>query len=201
MVINNENLKTTMSSSSSLSSDSISIAAAKKIEKLEKQLQRKELKQLKLQHELQLKNEKHKTEIRENVRIMFNRIFTNYFREEQQTEQKEEEKNNIAEKYAKDIEKHIFNYTINKCKYSGIRPIIWSNTIIQHVYKERSRDLLCNLNPNGYVKNKTLIKRLMDHKEFDLYFLVNHMLTGRDLMPERYFEYDEEKRIEQAGVL
>lgn len=163
----------------------------------EKQTQRqaqKEQRQQKLLHELQLKQVEQQKEIRENVRNMFTRIFTNYL----DASDKSVDFDPI--KAGKHIEKHIFNFTVFYAKSNEIRPVTWTNLLLQRLYKERSRDLLCNLNPNGYVGNKTLIKRLIDDKEFDLKHLVHEMVSHRDLMPERYVEYDEEIRLERELI-
>ncbi len=159
----------------------------------------KDQKQQKIQEELQKKQEENKIEIRENVRNAFARIFTNYL-DTHKGDVVEDAVDIDTDKVAKHLEKHIYNYTIAHSKQNGIRPIVWSNNVIQGIYKERTRNLLCNLNPNGYVKNKTLIKRLLVDREFDLHELVFEMLTHRELMPERYVAYDEEIRLERELI-
>lgn len=71
----------------------------------------------------------------------------------------------IEQKYAKNIEKSVFNYTINHAKTVGTPPA-WENKHFKEMYKRKYMSILHNLNDstnnlkerilNGEVKTKTI---------------------------------------------
>lgn len=87
-----------------------------------------------------------------------------------------------AKKKALNIERGIFNYTINTYRLSVCET--W-NEIFYNRYILRVVIIYNNLNPEGYLQNKYLIKKLVDDEinEFDL---CNY--TAEQLFPDRAAE-------------
>ena len=63
-----------------------------------------------------------------------------------------------------DLERGIYNWTID---YSTSKGIVknWGNSIFQHIYQDKCRSVLANLDKNAYIGNNRLIERLLA-KEF-----------------------------------
>lgn len=70
----------------------------------------------------------------------------------------------ISTKVAEDLERGIFNWCIDQCVgYKIARN--WKNTRFVHLYKDKARSILNNLDEKGYVGNSRLYTRLLE-KEF-----------------------------------
>ena len=90
---------------------------------------------------------------------------------------------------AKNIEKSIFNYSIQEAK---TRKIIrkWENRFFVLLYTDKLKSIWMNLNDNTYVGNKNLLTRIKkgDIKTKDLAFM-----THQELYPEIWKELIEAK--------
>lgn len=92
-------------------------------------------------------------------------------------------KNLNLQKVALNIERGIFNYSLNYSKETE-----W-NEFFKYHYHNRLVTIYTNLNSYSYLKNENLIKRLFNQEfnEFELTFF-----TGKDLFPETYNKLYEE---------
>lgn len=88
---------------------------------------------------------------------------------------------NEIQKMALNIELGLFNYTLST--YSGDKEK-W-NDAFKSWYHNKLVSIYSNLDPNSYIKNKTLIQRLFD-KEFNEFEIM--YLSSKDLFPEKYIE-------------
>jgi DNA-directed RNA polymerase subunit M/transcription elongation factor TFIIS len=87
-----------------------------------------------------------------------------------------------VQKMGLNIERGIFNYTINN---SCMRKRMWDDSFAMH-YKSRLIVIYTNLNPKSYLGNVNLIKRLFN-REFTEFEMCNF---GPDQMfPERWAEH------------
>lgn len=102
---------------------------------------------------------------------------------------------NDIQKMALNIERGVFNYSI-KYKYENKTSVSNSskrndsvvssdNTwdMIKNYYQSRAVKIYTNLNPDSYLKNKNLVKRLFN-REFTEFELVE--FDAADIFPERY---------------
>ena len=80
------------------------------------------------------------------------------------------------------IEKSIFNSTLSTT--SNFNKLHW-NDLFQNLYSSKVMKVYTNLNPETYMKNTNLIKRLFN-KEFSDIDIVN--MTPEEIFPERYKE-------------
>lgn len=64
-------------------------------------------------------------------------------------------------KISTDIEKGIYNYSIEKAKEISIKPL-WKNKHFTNIYKNKAISIWSNLNKNSYINNKRLINRLIE---------------------------------------
>ena len=92
------------------------------------------------------------------------------------------------EVYLKELEKEIYNYTIDKCINLNIVPT-W-NMLLKKIYINKSRNIFINLQPDNYIKNKRLILRLLNY-EFTPKELVH--MTPQELFPENWKKLIDEK--------
>ena len=92
------------------------------------------------------------------------------------------------ELYLEDLEREIYNYSIQKCIEKNVVPT-W-NQIFIHIYINKTRSLYSNLIPNNYINNKRLLNRLLKY-EFEPKELVN--MSHQDLFPEHWKELIDEK--------
>nr|QDY51860.1 transcription factor S-II [Mimiviridae sp. ChoanoV1] len=90
---------------------------------------------------------------------------------------------NKFDDYFKNLEREIFNHTINNCVEKNIVPC-W-NHIFTKLYINKARTIYTNLNPESYIKNKRLMLRLKKN-EFTPYQLVN--MNYQELFPENWKE-------------
>ena len=82
----------------------------------------------------------------------------------------------------KDLEKGIYNATLDDAKNRGIRKV-WENQEFKILYDIVSKRTIANLDSKSYIKNKTLLSRL-NEKEFlphDVPFMSFH-----ELIPEKW---------------
>lgn len=126
--------------------------------------------------------------LREHIRSAFRRRF-------------ETHTNPVAAvSWAKNIEKHIYNWTIRECMEDIDHKMLasWVLPKVRALYKTKAKELLCNLDPNGYVGNTSLMNKVL-RQDITLKELV-YSFSHRDYMPERYFVVDEEIRKEQEKI-
>ena len=90
--------------------------------------------------------------------------------------------------YMKDVERHVFNYTLRKSIDRNIIPT-W-NIVFKNIYINKVISLYSNLNKNNYINNKRLLQRIRK-KEFTPEQLVN--MTPQELFPEHWKELIDEK--------
>ena len=90
--------------------------------------------------------------------------------------------------YMKNVERHIFNYTLRKSIDRNIIPT-W-NIVFKNIYLNKVINLYSNLNKNNYINNKRLLQRVRK-KEFTPEQLVN--MTPQELFPEHWKELIDEK--------
>ena len=85
----------------------------------------------------------------------------------------------LIQKFALNIEKGIFNYTLEKSQESD-----WTE-LFKSFYINRAAIIYSNLNPNSYIKNINLINRLFndEFKPEKLPFF-----TSKELFPEKFNE-------------
>lgn len=83
------------------------------------------------------------------------------------------------QKIAINIEKSIFNFSLNQ---TG--SLLWDD-YFKSFYHRNFFIVYTNLNPDSYLQNKTLIKRLLNN-EFKEYELVE--LSAKEIFPEKYNE-------------
>ena len=103
-----------------------------------------------------------------------------------------------SEKWARNLEKHIHNWTIAECTKIRMVPCCENPKVVQ-IYSDKCKALLCNLDPaRTHVKNPNLIHRVCT-QEISLQDLV-YECTHRDYFPERYVEYDAECEREEQKI-
>lgn len=94
------------------------------------------------------------------------------------------------------LEKKIYEFTILKCNKLHIIPL-WSNPQFLNIYINKSTNLYSNLNPNCYVKNENLIKKIKENqiKIEEVVFMDYHKL-----FPEKWQEIIDDK-IKREEIL
>lgn len=87
--------------------------------------------------------------------------------------------NEDIQKMALNIEKGLFNYTINKCDSNNV---IWNDNF-KNIYVSKVVTIYDNLNPLGNIQNKNLMNRLLNREfnEFELSYL-----KPEEIFPEKY---------------
>jgi len=88
----------------------------------------------------------------------------------------------LPEDIAKDLEKGIYNWSIEQCDHLKVVRN-WRNPRFVHLYKDKARSIMSNLDDTGYVGNQRLLARLME-KEFLPHELP--YLKPENLFPERW---------------
>lgn len=89
----------------------------------------------------------------------------------------------ISAKAAEDLEKGVFNWCIDQCVgYKIARN--WKNPRFVHLYKDKARSIMCNLDDKSYVGNNRLIVRLTKEKEFPPHDLP--YMKPENLYPEQW---------------
>lgn len=89
---------------------------------------------------------------------------------------------NDIKKMALNLERGTFNYAIDKMLYKDKKS--W-NHLFNFFYVNRAVTIYTNMNPDGYIKNKNLLKRLLSKSisEFDLC-----NFTPEEMFPEKWDE-------------
>lgn len=90
----------------------------------------------------------------------------------------------VIMKMALNIERGIFNYVIDNYDNKKFDNV-W-NDVFRTKYIHRSVTIYTNLDPNSYIKNFSLIKRLLS-KEIDEFKLAK--LSPSEIFPERWTEF------------
>ena len=93
------------------------------------------------------------------------------------------------EQLSKEVEKGIYNYSIEKAKEINIKPL-WKNKHFINIYKNKSISIWSNLNNNSYINNKRLITRLKEG-EFKATELAN--MKPQYTFPENWKKLLDEK--------
>ena len=103
------------------------------------------------------------------------------------------QENNLCDKYVEkdveNIERGIYNYTINNCRKRNILNR-WDDILFKSLYIKKSISVYSNLNSKTYLNNNRLIKRLLE-REF-LPHEVIHM-TPQEQFPEHWKSLIDEK--------
>lgn len=86
------------------------------------------------------------------------------------------------QKFALNLERGIFNYTVSNCKSKD-----W-DYMFKHYYINKAVRIYNNLNPDGYIKNTELIHRFF-RKEFTEFELAH--FDSEKIFPSRYYELAE----------
>jgi transcription elongation factor S-II len=95
---------------------------------------------------------------------------------------------------ALNVERGIFNYTvINKPK-----KVVYWNSKTHTIYMTRFRHIYNNLDPDSFVQNKSLLKKLLN-REFNIHQMCVHM-SPEDLFPEIYEPYYRAKKEEMSKI-
>lgn len=105
------------------------------------------------------------------------------------------EHNIMDEQKAIDIEKGIFNNTIEYCEKHKILKK-WTNKIFKNLYIQKSISVYNNLNPNSYLKNTRFIERFRNEEfqGYDISFMEN-----LHIFPENWKEiYDQKEKRDKV---
>ena len=89
---------------------------------------------------------------------------------------------------SKNIEKSIYNYTIDLCKVNNIKRN-WNNIIFKNLYLSKIRSIYLNIS-DSYIKNKNFKKKILS-KKIDIENIAN--LSSYDIFPENWKELIDEK--------
>lgn len=100
----------------------------------------------------------------------------------------EQDKVDNLDKIIENMERGIYNYTIDNLNKSIIR--CWDNEIFKNTYIKKAMSVYANLNSNSYVNNKRLKSRLLE-KEFLPHELV--YMSPQDQFPENWKELIDER--------
>ena len=95
----------------------------------------------------------------------------------------------VDEKLSRNIEKHIFNYIIKKCK-KNIIYCSWENIVFKNIYLSKIRSIYSNLKSDSYIQNTTFKEKVMNGSiQPDKIPL----LSAYDIFPENWKEIIENK--------
>lgn len=97
------------------------------------------------------------TTVRDKVRTLLKDIFKKIY--DRDEEYREVFKN--YEKISKNVEKSIFNHTIQKCKKYKIA-CSWENPLFNTQYRDKARTIMANI---GYLNHRTELQERMFRKE------------------------------------
>lgn len=103
----------------------------------------------------------------------------------------------LGVKDARNLERGVFNWTINFCEEKNI-VLNWQNEKFKIVYVDKSRSVVCNLNQNSYLNNDRLLVR-MQESEFGPYDLP--FMARENVFPERWSKYIDGKIKRDSLVL
>jgi len=93
------------------------------------------------------------------------------------------------EKLARNIEKHIFNHVITKCK-DKIIYCSWGNIIFKNIYLAKIRSIYGNLKSDSYIKNPAFKEKVM---EGTIPCDQIPLLSAYDIFPENWKDIIENK--------
>jgi DNA-directed RNA polymerase subunit M/transcription elongation factor TFIIS len=96
-----------------------------------------------------------------------------------------------------DLERGIYNAALHESKKKGVRRH-WENPDFAEIYKVVARRCIANLDPEAYVGNSRLIKRLQDG-EFPPHQVP--FMTARELYPEHWQELADEQLKRETTML
>ena len=99
-------------------------------------------------------------------------------------------------KKSKNIEKGIFDYSIQNAKDKNIQ-IDWMNKLFTHIYINKFKTIYFNINPKLSIKNNYLIKKIKskDFNEYKIAFMKHH-----ELFPEKWEVLLEKKRKKEEST-
>lgn len=90
----------------------------------------------------------------------------------------------IDHPYSRNIEKSIFNATIQKCRQQHIS-LHWESSIFKNLYLSKIRSIYSNLKSDSYIHNSQFKERILSNK-------IDHTniahLTAYDIYPENWKE-------------
>ncbi len=102
----------------------------------------------------------------------------------------------LSEKQSVDLERGVYNWTI---EYSNEHGIIknWDNITFTEIYKNKCRSVFANLDKNTYIGNKRLITRLEENE-----FLPRDIpyMKPDNMFPERWRDILETKMRKDAKI-
>ena len=98
-------------------------------------------------------------------------------------------KNILSDKFAKQIEESIYNYTCETCVNRKIMKN-WDNLFFKKIYINKSRSLYSNMNTESYIKNNNFIKKILNN-EIDLTRIA--YLNFQEIYPEHWKKLLDEK--------
>lgn len=90
---------------------------------------------------------------------------------------------------SRNIEKNVYNYTIDLAKKKGIKRL-WSNEIFRELYLSKIRSIYSNIDENSYVNNKNFKQNILDNK-IDIDNIST--LSMYDIFPENWSYLIEKK--------
>tara|TARA_B110000208_G_scaffold63006_1_gene81783 strand:- start:3380 stop:3928 length:549 start_codon:yes stop_codon:yes gene_type:complete len=99
-------------------------------------------------------------------------------------------------KFSKEIEVSIYNYTVDFSDTHGISKQ-WSNKFFKNTYLAKARSLYANLDIHSYIKNKQLAHKVInnDIKVKQLAFMEPH-----ELYPEKWDDILKKKHMEDKCI-
>jgi DNA-directed RNA polymerase subunit M/transcription elongation factor TFIIS len=103
----------------------------------------------------------------------------------------------LTENQHTDLDRGIYNATIQDAKKRGIR-LHWENPDFIEIYKAIARRTLANLQPEQYVGNPRLLDRLKEGE-----FPAHHIpfMTSRELFPENWQNLADEQLKRETTML
>jgi DNA-directed RNA polymerase subunit M/transcription elongation factor TFIIS len=106
-------------------------------------------------------------------------------------------KDHLTEEQRTDLERGIYNASLEEAKKHGIR-CHWENPEFSEMYKLVARRTLVNLDPDSYVKNERLLKRLKEGEfaPHDIPFM-----GARELYPDHWQELADEQMKRETTML
>jgi transcription elongation factor S-II len=96
-----------------------------------------------------------------------------------------------------DLEKGIFNWTIDACNIKSIFPV-WQNEIFRKLYNDKLISILTNLDMNSELKNTGLLERLQSKlfKPHDIPFML-----PCEVFPEKWMSIINQKYKKEQSIL
>lgn len=103
----------------------------------------------------------------------------------------------LSSVYQKDLEKGIYNFTIDDAKHRGVH-CVWENPDFQTIYSSAAQRSIMNLDTVSYVGNPRLKQRLLDgeFKPHDVPYM-----TYYELYPEKWHDMMEMAQKREQKML